>query len=147
MFDDQESDRTYSRDEEIRRDFPGWDGVQRTVYGDEKAAQGREEWRKEQEEWHRLWSLNHGDSTPLDVGAWGTGLLLVFGLVSMMIYKATYDYGPPPQTCSVRDVQRELMRAGCDPGPLDGVIGARTKAALVCFQRAQGLPETGAITR
>jgi peptidoglycan hydrolase-like protein with peptidoglycan-binding domain len=29
------------------------------------------------------------------------------------------------------------------PGPIDGIMGPRTKAALKDFQRAQGLPETG----
>jgi hypothetical protein len=40
----------------------------------------------------------------------------------------------------VRSVQRALDGAGYDPGPIDGVIGRRTTAALVAFQKAKGLP-------
>jgi peptidoglycan hydrolase-like protein with peptidoglycan-binding domain len=39
--------------------------------------------------------------------------------------------------------QQALKQAGHDPGPIDGVPGARTLAALKAFQRSQGLSETG----
>ena len=37
------------------------------------------------------------------------------------------------------DVQAALKAAGFDPGPLDGVPGARTRAAVRAFQAANGL--------
>jgi hypothetical protein len=46
----------------------------------------------------------------------------------------------------VRDIQRALAREGHDPGPLDGVFGARTRAALVGYQREAGIIE-GHVTR
>ena len=39
-----------------------------------------------------------------------------------------------------QQVQRALRDRGYDPGPIDNVIGTRTKAALVKFQKDNGLP-------
>jgi peptidoglycan hydrolase-like protein with peptidoglycan-binding domain len=39
----------------------------------------------------------------------------------------------------VRRVQEQLAAAGFDPGPADGVVGARTRAALRAFQKARRL--------
>ena len=36
-----------------------------------------------------------------------------------------------------------LSRLGYDPGALDGVIGANTRAALRRWQKAKGLPADG----
>ena len=43
-------------------------------------------------------------------------------------------------TSMVQQVQRALKDRGYDPGPIDNVIGTQTKAALVKFQKANGLP-------
>ena len=40
-------------------------------------------------------------------------------------------------------IQRGLRERGFDPGPLDGIVGPRTRAALRRWQTAQGLPPTG----
>jgi Putative peptidoglycan binding domain len=40
----------------------------------------------------------------------------------------------------VKQVQRALRDRGYDPGPDDNILGARTKAALVQFQKDKGLP-------
>ncbi len=40
----------------------------------------------------------------------------------------------------VAGVQQLLARLGYDPGPVDGVPGARTRTALQAFRRAHGLP-------
>ena len=39
-----------------------------------------------------------------------------------------------------RQIQRALRDRGYDPGPIDNIIGTRTKAALVKFQKDNGLP-------
>lgn len=43
----------------------------------------------------------------------------------------------------VREAQRRLNAAGFDAGPLDGVVGPRTKRALIKYQAANGLEVTG----
>jgi N-acetylmuramidase/Putative peptidoglycan binding domain len=43
----------------------------------------------------------------------------------------------------LRSVQLQLLYGGFHPGPIDGVIGNVTRAALRRFQLAEGLPATG----
>lgn len=43
----------------------------------------------------------------------------------------------------VVDLQRQLEALGFEAGEADGVIGARTRAALKAFQRSVGLPQDG----
>jgi len=43
----------------------------------------------------------------------------------------------------VRSVQDALKSKGYDPGPIDGVFGPRTQAALKDFQKAEQLPVSG----
>jgi peptidoglycan hydrolase-like protein with peptidoglycan-binding domain len=45
----------------------------------------------------------------------------------------------------VKAVQQALKDKGHDPGPVDGVMGAKTKAALREFQKAQGMKESGSL--
>src|SRR3982750_4111240 len=40
----------------------------------------------------------------------------------------------------VREVQRRLWRLGFRPGPVDGLFGAQTKAAVQWFQIKHGVP-------
>ncbi len=44
---------------------------------------------------------------------------------------------------AVRTLQRRLLAAGVDPGPVDGTFGPRTGAAVRAFQRAHHLDATG----
>jgi putative peptidoglycan binding protein len=46
-------------------------------------------------------------------------------------------------TSGVQEAQRLLQALGYDIGPADGVMGARTVAALKSFQSSRGLPVTG----
>ncbi|MBK7938142.1 MAG: peptidoglycan-binding protein [Lewinellaceae bacterium] len=41
---------------------------------------------------------------------------------------------------TIRQIQDALVKAGYDPGPVDNVMGTRTKAALTKFQKDKGLP-------
>ena len=45
----------------------------------------------------------------------------------------------------VKQVQRALKQAGFDPGSIDGLIGHRTHAALIEFQKAHGLEPDGIV--
>ena len=46
---------------------------------------------------------------------------------------------------SVMDVQRALIRAGYDPGPVDGHAGKKTKSAIKKFQRKHNLAADGVV--
>lgn len=46
----------------------------------------------------------------------------------------------------VRSMQTALAAAGHDPGPIDGIFGPLTSAAMASYQRANGLDE-GYVTR
>jgi peptidoglycan hydrolase-like protein with peptidoglycan-binding domain len=46
---------------------------------------------------------------------------------------------------TVRKIQRSLRQAGDNPGPIDGIVGPRTQAALRHYQQKEGLPVTGSL--
>ena len=46
---------------------------------------------------------------------------------------------------SVTDVQQALAKAGFDPGPADGKMGKKTKAAIKAFQRSHSLKADGVV--
>jgi Putative peptidoglycan binding domain len=50
---------------------------------------------------------------------------------------------PTPAPRFVRDAQRALRDLGYAPGPMDGIVGPRTREALRRYQRSEGLPTTG----
>jgi peptidoglycan hydrolase-like protein with peptidoglycan-binding domain len=45
---------------------------------------------------------------------------------------------------SVLDLQRRLHLLGFDPGPLDGRMGPKTRAAIKAFQKSRGVAVDGA---
>jgi hypothetical protein len=67
-----------------------------------------------------------------------------------------YDYGyyysrPPYRSAYANNsivvrVQTQLARMGYYRGAIDGVIGARTRAAIRAYERTHGLPVDGVIT-
>ncbi len=49
------------------------------------------------------------------------------------------------QRAMVRRIQAQLADLGYDPGPVDGLMGPRTRRAIMAFQRAYGLDPTGEV--
>lgn len=45
----------------------------------------------------------------------------------------------------IEEVQKILKEAGFEPGPIDGVMGGQTRAAIRGFQKKKGLKSTGKI--
>jgi hypothetical protein len=45
----------------------------------------------------------------------------------------------------IKEIQRRLQHEHFNPGPIDGIFGPTTSAALCAYQRAHRLPETGVI--
>ena len=58
------------------------------------------------------------------------------------IYRLTSLFMQGP---AVRLIQQQLRAAGFDPGPIDGVFGPHTQAAVVAFQLAKGLVPDGEV--
>jgi peptidoglycan hydrolase-like protein with peptidoglycan-binding domain/DNA invertase Pin-like site-specific DNA recombinase len=54
-------------------------------------------------------------------------------------------YGKPKGATPVRAVQRTLHRQGWQPGPVDGLYGPRTKAAVIRFQSAARIGVDGIV--
>jgi len=46
---------------------------------------------------------------------------------------------------AVRDLQEALKALGYNPGPIDGVFGATTEAAVTAFQQAKGISADGVV--
>lgn len=49
----------------------------------------------------------------------------------------------PLRRAEVEEIQRRLTAAGFDAGPVDGIVGSRTRDAARAFQAAAGLPADG----
>jgi len=56
-------------------------------------------------------------------------------------------FAQPNGSPRVRTLQTRLRRLDLRPGPVDGLFGPRTKAAVVRFQHRRGLSENGVATR
>ena len=64
-------------------------------------------------------------------------LLVTLSVGSMNVRSA------PVSGDDVREVQQTLRDKGYYPGPIDGVLGSRTRAALRQYQKDENLPVTG----
>ncbi|MEM7224234.1 MAG: peptidoglycan-binding protein [Pseudomonadota bacterium] len=71
------------------------------------------------------------------------------GLVAKSPAPAQRGYRVPqgPSVALVRRAQRDLLALGYRPGPIDGVLGPRTEAAIKAYQRRHGLPADGKVTK
>ena len=58
------------------------------------------------------------------------------------VYTATDTPGATP---AVKRIQKALLAAGYDPGPLDGSFGPMTTAAVIAFQASKGLAPDGEV--
>lgn len=52
---------------------------------------------------------------------------------------------PAPTRAQVEAVQRMLAGLGFDPGPIDGLMGPRTRTAVRAFQQSRGSAATGTV--
>lgn len=62
-------------------------------------------------------------------------------------YGAYDGYGYGVNVSVVVQVQRRLASAGYYSGPIDGVVGSRTRRAIRAYERSHGLPADGVIHR
>jgi len=59
----------------------------------------------------------------------------------------TGDMRSPSTASSVLAVQRALGRLGYDPGPVDGMMGGKTKGAIAAYEEDKGWDPSGAISQ
>jgi len=66
------------------------------------------------------------------VGSMVMAPLLLGGMLAMSASagEASKPRSKTPSSTHVREVQEALQKSGYDPGPIDGIMGPRTKAAL-----------------
>ena len=70
----------------------------------------------------------------------GTTLTILLGYI-LIIFPTLSLGGPTADT--VKRAQEALKSYGIDPGPIDGIIGSRTRKAIMIFQAENMLDETG----
>ena len=70
--------------------------------------------------------------------------LLAFSPLMAEARGTRHHRGPSPQ---VRQAQTALQAAGFNPGPVDGRLGSKTRAALRSYQQAHKLRATGTLDR
>lgn len=68
-------------------------------------------------------------------------ILAILLLVTFMLLTVPFAAVSPDQT--IQDVQAALKNKGFDPGPLDGVMGTKTRTAIREFQESNSLQPTG----
>ena len=69
-------------------------------------------------------------------------VLFSFLLVTLSVGSMTVRSAPFPGD-DVKEVQQTLRDKGYYPGPIDGILGSRTRAALRQYQKDENLPVTG----
>jgi peptidoglycan hydrolase-like protein with peptidoglycan-binding domain len=67
----------------------------------------------------------------------------VLVMIGSLVLALTAAYVSAQTAADVERVQHALKQAGHDPGPVDGVMGAQTRAALEAYQKQRGLRVTG----
>jgi hypothetical protein len=60
--------------------------------------------------------------------------------------QAARPAGPQSNPETVTDLQKRLKALGYDPGPADGQLGPKTRAAIRAYQKNKGLEPDGQIT-
>lgn len=77
-------------------------------------------------------------------------VLLVGGSLAVSLGWAQHALSAPPAGATaeprfIREAQRALGELGFRPGPVDGVVGRKTRDALARYQRSQKIPVTGSL--
>ena len=63
------------------------------------------------------------------------------------LMKASWTTEVAPVDSIVAEAQRLLRKLGYQPGPVDGILGPRTLAAIRTFEQKAGIPSRGRVTQ
>src|SRR5919112_5211057 len=66
-------------------------------------------------------------------------------LVVLLVLATLAFAGPSQASDAATKAQRRLNDLGCNAGPADGTVGTWTKSALIRFQAANRLTQTGSL--
>ncbi len=86
-----------------------------------------------------------------EVSLFGFARAAVVALLSLLLLSACASKPPTPKSDlplghqEIVEIQSALLARGFPPGPVDGVVGPRTREALADYQRTYGLPVSGYI--
>ena len=64
-------------------------------------------------------------------------------IAGMVVFALSATHASAQAAPEVERMQKALKQQGHDPGPVDGVMGAQTSAALKAYQKKQGLRVSG----
>lgn len=70
------------------------------------------------------------------------GCMAIFGALAL----AGATFAPAHAATPLQSAQYRLAQFGCEPGPMNGVPNDRTKHAILRFQAANTLPQSGRLT-
>jgi Putative peptidoglycan binding domain len=76
-------------------------------------------------------------------------MLMTTTAIVLQLAGGSYGFARPARQAAapaprfVREAQQTLRQLGYQPGPIDGVVGPRTKSALAQYQRAERIKVTG----
>ena len=65
-------------------------------------------------------------------------VIAAFALSATAAFANVHTSGAPQDPASIKQLQQTLNEKGFDAGPVDGIAGPRTQAALQKYQQAQG---------
>jgi peptidoglycan hydrolase-like protein with peptidoglycan-binding domain len=72
-------------------------------------------------------------------------IVLLLASTPALAQSCRVDFAPGQEGPALRDIQAQLQAHGFRAGPIDGVLGPKTCAAVRAYQKAAGLPIDGVI--
>uniref|UniRef100_UPI000B7F1AE7 caspase family protein n=1 Tax=Candidatus Entotheonella palauensis TaxID=93172 RepID=UPI000B7F1AE7 len=89
---------------------------------------------------------HHGASVALDFRTLSSDLRWAYHTARIQVDEGTLHIDSPALTSDVEQLQQALAERGYNPGPIDGIVGPRTEAAIKAFQRDQGMRPDGKLS-
>uniref|UniRef100_UPI001C4DF3BB peptidoglycan-binding protein n=1 Tax=Candidatus Entotheonella palauensis TaxID=93172 RepID=UPI001C4DF3BB len=89
---------------------------------------------------------HHGSIVAFDFRTLSSDTRWAYHAARIHIDKGALHVDPPGMAGDIEQLQQALAKRGYDPGPIDGIAGPRTAAAIKAFQRGQGINADGQLS-
>uniref|UniRef100_UPI000B7D0242 caspase family protein n=1 Tax=Candidatus Entotheonella palauensis TaxID=93172 RepID=UPI000B7D0242 len=89
---------------------------------------------------------HHGASMAFDFGHHSSDLRRAYHAARIHVDEGNLLFDPPALASDIEQLQQAFAKRGYDPGPIDGMAGPRTEAAIKAFQRDQGMRPDGELS-